>query len=311
MQVILACFQLIKAQRQNQVIDTRLIGRIFLQETKEFYRHEPANFLAHNAITEYLKKVVQRLDEEVHRIQSYLHLSTLKPLVKIVEEVLIRDQLEAIYTEAKALLINEKYSNLVLLFQLISRIPNATVDLENIVENHMLQMGNDAISRDLKLYVETIVNIHTKFVKLVQEDFNSEKAFVAIVDKLSQKFINNNAITETAGSTKKSAELLARYCDEVCDIEYTSKLQRMLQDIGVSKNLTDRYRRYYENNRIDNIVDLSVMILSTNSWPFSALGDFVLSLELETIFDSFTKFYNQQQNGRKLTWLYYHSNGDL
>ncbi|CAF2718458.1 unnamed protein product [Rotaria sp. Silwood2] len=149
MQVILACFQLIKAQRQNQVIDTRLIGRIvqsyvdlafeenlfashnsheitwptlkiykdyfeiqFLQETKEFYCHEAANFLAHNAITEYLKKkVVQRLDEEVHRIQSYLHSSTLKPFVKIVEEVLIRDQLEAIYTEAKALLIYEKYSD--------------------------------------------------------------------------------------------------------------------------------------------------------------------------------------------------------
>ncbi|CAF3485650.1 unnamed protein product, partial [Rotaria sp. Silwood2] len=81
-------------------------------------------------------------------------------------------------------------------------------------------MGNDAIARvsvnaidDLKLYVETIVDIHTKFVKIVQEGFNSEKAFVDIVDKLSQKFINNNAITEAAGSTKKSAEFLARYCD--------------------------------------------------------------------------------------------------
>ncbi|CAF4259328.1 unnamed protein product, partial [Rotaria magnacalcarata] len=49
-------------------------------------------------------------DEEVHRVQSYLHPSTLAALIKKVEEVLIRDQLEVIYTEAKALLHNEKHS---------------------------------------------------------------------------------------------------------------------------------------------------------------------------------------------------------
>ncbi|CAF3162162.1 unnamed protein product, partial [Rotaria sp. Silwood2] len=76
-------------------------------------------------------------------------------------------------------------------------------------------MGNDAIARDLKLYVETIVDIHAKFVKLLQEGYNSEKAFVAILDKLSQKFINNNAVTEAADSTQKSAELLARYSDAI------------------------------------------------------------------------------------------------
>lgn len=50
------------------------------------------------------------MDEEVHRIQSYLHSSTLAALIKKVEEVLIRDQLEAIYAEAKALLRDEKHS---------------------------------------------------------------------------------------------------------------------------------------------------------------------------------------------------------
>jgi hypothetical protein len=56
-----------------------------------------------------LLQVAQRLDEEVHRIQSYLHSSTLAALIKKVEEVLIRDQLEAIYNEAKTLLRDEKH----------------------------------------------------------------------------------------------------------------------------------------------------------------------------------------------------------
>lgn len=52
----------------------------------------------------------QRLDEEVHRVQSYLHPSTLSSLIRKVEEVLIRDQLDAIYAEAKTLLHDEKHS---------------------------------------------------------------------------------------------------------------------------------------------------------------------------------------------------------
>ena len=45
----------------------------------------------------------------MHRVQSYLHPSTLQALIKKVEEVLVRDQLEVIYGEAKALLNDEKH----------------------------------------------------------------------------------------------------------------------------------------------------------------------------------------------------------
>jgi hypothetical protein len=83
-------------------------------------------------------------------------------LIKKVEEVLIRDQLETIYIEAKTLLRDERhqgkdswkfskdiYSNslidLALLFKLVSRVPNATLELKKIVENHIYEMGMNAI----------------------------------------------------------------------------------------------------------------------------------------------------------------------
>ncbi len=81
----------------------------FLEDTAQFYRHEAATFLAQNSVTEYLKKVTQRLDEEEHRIQSYLHPSTTNALIEKVEEVLILDRLEAIFTEAKVLLHDERH----------------------------------------------------------------------------------------------------------------------------------------------------------------------------------------------------------
>lgn len=42
-------------------------------------------------------------------MQSYLHSSTLSSLIKRVEEVLIRDQLDVIYVEAKTLLRDERH----------------------------------------------------------------------------------------------------------------------------------------------------------------------------------------------------------
>lgn len=74
----------------------------------------------------------------------------------------------------------------------------------------------------------------------------------------------------------------------------------MFQDIGVSKNLIDQYRTYCEKRKLDDIgmigftkinrkliyvifflVDFSVMVLSSNSWPFSAPPNFVLPPEVK------------------------------
>ncbi|CAF1396836.1 unnamed protein product [Rotaria sordida] len=116
--------------------------------------------------------------------------------------------------------LNTAEIDLALLFKLVSRVPNATDKLKEIVEVHIHQMGIDAIERisdsalnNPKLYVETILNIHTKFLKLVKEAFNSEQDFTTALDKACAKFINNNAVTITAGNTTKSPELLVQYCN--------------------------------------------------------------------------------------------------
>ncbi|CAF1000203.1 unnamed protein product [Didymodactylos carnosus] len=419
-QVTSACLKLIQNERNNEVINSRLIAGViqsyvalgfsddaastsntrmttptlnvykeyfenqFLIDTEHYYKLEAANFLMSNSVTDYLKKVEARLNEEVHRVSSYLNPSTLNPLIKKCEDVLIRDQLETIYAECKALLNDEKNSDLARLFKLVSRVPNANNELKKIVEEHIYTKGMEAIQavsaqavNDPKIYVQTILDIHKKFMSLVQEAFGGEQGFTAALDKACGKFINNNAVTVSAGGTQKSPELLARYCDsllrkgtktadetdleeilnqimvvfnyiedkdvyqkfygkmlakrlvgqlsasddseesmisklkQACGYEYTSKLQRMFQDIGVSKNLIDQHRTWCEGKRIRETLDFSIMVLSSNSWPFSAPPAFNLPTELKPTFDSFTEFYAAQHSGRKLTWLHQHSKGEL
>ena len=98
--------QEIKVAQEN--IFENYFEKQFLQDTEQFYRLEAANFLAHNPVMEYLKIVKQRLHEEEHFAQSYFNPSTLKPLITKVGQVLIRDQLLVIYTEAKTLFCVER-----------------------------------------------------------------------------------------------------------------------------------------------------------------------------------------------------------
>ncbi|CAF3002003.1 unnamed protein product [Rotaria socialis] len=254
-QVTSACLQLIKSQRQNDSIDidTRLIrGAIesyvelglinsefvpdnnkriaprslaiykeyfevpFLEETETYYRLKAADIVRYSG-TEYLNKIAQLFDEEVHRAQSYLHSSTVEVLESKIEKIFLMD---AVRTLAKSLVSDENITELAVLSRLLSRAPNAKAVLRKILEEHIHKKGIDAIARvsstainDPLLYVETIAEVYTKLYKFVQEAFNSGQGFTLAFDNTFREFVNNNAVTRAAGNTSKSSELLAQYCN--------------------------------------------------------------------------------------------------
>ncbi|CAF2769310.1 unnamed protein product [Rotaria sp. Silwood2] len=148
----------------------------------------------------------------MHRVESYLHSSTLPPLIKILEQIFILDQLEAVYTEAKILLHDENYS--------VGRVPNTIVELKKNFEDNFCPKGIESMKRisvtainDPKLYVEKILDIHEEFFKVAQNFFNNDEHLIASANKACGNFINNNAVTEAANNSRKLSELLARYCD--------------------------------------------------------------------------------------------------
>ncbi|CAF1222336.1 unnamed protein product [Rotaria sp. Silwood1] len=132
----------------------------------------------------------------MRRVESYLHSSTLAPLIEKLEQIFILDQLEAIYTEAKTLLCDENYSE--------NFRPKAIKFIERI--------SATAIDAPTE-YVKLVLKIHNEFFKVAQNFFNNDEHFIAVVDKICRNFINNNVLTEAADNARKPAELLARYCD--------------------------------------------------------------------------------------------------
>ncbi|CAF3610244.1 unnamed protein product [Adineta steineri] len=173
--------------------------------------------------------------------------------------------------------------------QLSNRVPGAIEKLKEIVEKHIYLTGLQVIESiaetaltDAKVYITKIIKIYNKYLFLIHECFGGERSsFIGVLDSACSKFINKNAITEASGiSTEacgasiKSAELLARYSDIVlktrnvtndadmvkllkeimikCGLIYTSKFQKMIEDMDAQESLLKQYQQYCVENQLRN-----------------------------------------------------------
>merc|ERR1711936_1466130 len=133
-----------------------------------------------------------------------------------------------------------------------------------------------------------------------------------VFQKFYSKMLAKRLVQHMSASDDAEASMISKL-KQACGFEYTSKLQRMFQDIGVSKDLNEQFRRHLSetlsNEPLD--IDFQIQVLSSGSWPFQQSCVFSLPTELERCVHRFTSFYGGQHSGRKLNWLYHMSKGEL
>ncbi|KAF1809455.1 Cullin-domain-containing protein [Eremomyces bilateralis CBS 781.70] len=360
----------------------------FLAATKAYYEQESKVFLAENSVVEYMKKAELRLDEEKDRVSLYLLNEITQPLMRTCEEALIADHSLLLRDEFQSLLDNDRQEDLGRMYKLLARIPDGLDPLRTRFETHVRKSGLAAIEKttdkeimEPKVYVETLLDVHTQYQSLVNMAFNGEAEFVRSLDNACREFVNRNKVCKSG--TTKSPELLAKYCDtllkrsgaknseeddvekqlthimtvfkyiedkdvfqkfytrglarrlvhqlsasddaetsmiskmkEACGFEYTNKLQRMFQDMQLSKDLNSNYKEWL-NTYLDEpenkaVVDTYFQILGTSFWPLTAPNTKFSPPEIiSKTYDRFQKFYLTKHQGRKLTWLWQLSKGEV
>ncbi|XP_077562806.1 cullin-1-like [Haemaphysalis longicornis] len=131
-----------------------------------------------------------------------------------------------------------------------------------------------------------------------------------VFQKFYSKMLAKRLVQHMSASDDAEASMISKL-KQACGFEYTSKLQRMFQDIGVSKDLNEQFRKHMANSEEALGLDFSIQVLSSGSWPFQQSFTFALPQALERSVQRFTMFYSSQHSGRKLHWLYNMSKGEL
>lgn len=357
--------------------------RPFLLATEEFYRNESKQFVAENSVVEYMKKAVARIAEEEERVKMYLHPDIAIPLKKACNKVLISEHQEVLRDEFQVLLDNDREDDMARMYGLLSRIDKGLEPLRTKFEVHVRKSGHAAIAKvaadveklEPKVYVDALLEIHTRYQGLVKRAFNDEPEFTRSLDNACREFVNRNDVCKAG--TNKSPELLAKYTDillrksstgveegeleatlthimtvfkyiedkdvfqkfyarmlarrlvhstsssddaetsmisklkEACGFEYTNKLQRMFQDMQISKDLNSGFKEHVASLESKSL-DSSYSILGTGFWPLTAPGTtFNPPAEIAADCDKFSRFYRNKHEGRKLTWLWQLSKGEV
>lgn len=194
---------------------------------------------------------------------------------------------------------------------------------EKFINNNNVTKLTDSLSKPSELMAKYCDLLLKKSAKNPEEEELEERlkqvitVFRYLVDKdVFQRFyikhFSRRLIYFTSSSDDAEMSMISKL-KEACGYEYTSKLQRMYQDIAVvSKEQNEKFKEHMRGKGESLSYDLHVQILTSGSWPWQApQQDILLPPELSAGITKFEEFYHQKFNGRKLSWLMQFSKGDV
>lgn len=101
--------------------------------------------------------------------------------------------------------------------------------------------------------------------------------------------------------------------EEFCGHDYGSKLRRMITDLTISEELTKQFQKLMHQGRVSGAVALQAMVLNSQTWPTSlqCSDRTLVPAAVQPMCTAFTEFFLKRHTGRKLTWLWNLSRGEL
>ncbi|XP_018653890.1 putative cullin [Schistosoma mansoni] len=186
----------------------------FLEQSREFYRTESENFLAENTSASlYIKKVEQRIEEEVRRAHHHLDPSTEPKIVVVLEEELISRHMETIVGMEDSgltyMLTHDHFSDIAAMYGVLSRVEEGPKIMSNYISLYLREQGRNTVrdtgSSTPQQHIQDLLQLRDRANELLTRALNNQTIFRNQINSDFEYFVNLNP---------RSPEFLSLFIDE-------------------------------------------------------------------------------------------------
>ncbi|KAM4790872.1 cullin-2 isoform X1 [Corvus cornix cornix] len=225
----------------------------FLNETGEYYKQEASNLLQESNCSQYMEKVLGRLKDEEMRCRKYLHPSSYVKVSHECQQRMVADHLQFLHAECHNIIRQEKRNDMANMYTLLravsSGLPHMIQELQNHIYDEGLRATSNLSQENMPTqFVESVLEVHSKFVQLINTVLNGDQHFMSALDKALTSVVNYRE----PKSICKAPELLAKYCDNLLKKSAKGMTENEVEDkltsfITVFKYIDDKdvFQKFY------------------------------------------------------------------
>uniref|UniRef100_A0A8B9KZ47 Cullin 2 n=1 Tax=Astyanax mexicanus TaxID=7994 RepID=A0A8B9KZ47_ASTMX len=182
----------------------------FLTKTGEYYKQEASNLLQESNCSQYMEKVLGRLKDEEVRCRKYLHPSSYAKVIHECQQRMVADHLQFLHGECQNIVRQEKRDDMANMYTLLRAVSNGLPHMIQELQVHIHDEGLRATSNLSQenmptQFVESVLEVHSKFVQLINTVLNGDQHFMSALDKLA-KYCDNLLKKSAKGMTENEVE---------------------------------------------------------------------------------------------------------
>ncbi|CAF3406902.1 unnamed protein product [Rotaria sp. Silwood1] len=283
----------------------------FLQATGEYYREEGNSYLAKLDCIHYMKKILLLIDDEEFRSRKFLNSTS---YIKVNSECLQRlvcDHYDTLKNKCNDLILKEDFDALQNMYKLLKPTHIGTNYMVEQLQHNISRIGHEKV-QSLKgenlptLFVETLLELHTKYINIIRKTFASDPDFISSLDKACAIIVNMKNGNRLSA---KAPELLAHYCDNL--LRKSSKTsteteieEKLLHGVTIFNYLEDKdyFQRFYQKMLARRLINQQSTSIDAEEFMVTKLKEicgYEFTAKLARMFqdvkisdDLYTKFLN-------------------
>ncbi|KAJ6251361.1 cullin [Anaeramoeba flamelloides] len=299
---------LLEVSEKPRELYQKLFEEPFLTSSKTYFHYLSQEMLNDLTCANYLQKTIEIIRNETDRVTKYLYRSTKLKIEKIIQEVMIKNQLGRIKTMRSSPVEMFQKANIpdLKVFYFLFEQINQLDWIFGLFRDWVNQCIVDITSIPNKIspinFVKNIFNYHLKVNKILNEAFKNNTRMRKHFDTVFLEKIHEN---------QELPKMLPQYIDFMLkkDFESNNGEEIIQESITIFKLIQDKdiFRRYYElyfarrllrkgkNGFNEHYEKLIISKLKLNAWPLftKKLEDMMTDIDLsEDINNDFKNYFD-------------------